>query len=249
MTDWSRLSHAYGAADDVPALLEQAGADPKSPAWSELWSRLYHQGGTYSASYAALPGLAEIARHWPGIDRAEPLVLAGSILASGDWPVDVERSQIFDAEAAGELRQLAEESLNDPQLRADHDLYVYLLQALLAFEGDDVWGQALDGITSGEYAVPCPHCEAENFIAFGQWGCFSTIDPMYMNDTGRKRLPLLPADPSTMDGQGMRLHTRALADGHPEVADKLTYIFGSATCAECNAPFRVDEAVVASCNG
>jgi hypothetical protein len=245
MTDWSRFSDAYGSADDIPALLEQAGADRNSPAWSELWSRLCHQGGTCSASYAALPDLEEMARRGTGTARVDPLVLAGAILASGDWPADIDRPHVLHADTAARLHVLAEEALGHPDLLADSSTYVYVLQALLGFEGDEVWGQVLDGVNDGEYEVPCPHCASDNFIAFGPYGYFSTLDDMYMNDTGGKRLPLVPADPSAMDGLGLRLHVRALADGQPDVAEKLTYVFGSATCAECDTPFRVDEAVVA----
>lgn len=37
---WSRFSHAYGDASDLPALFEQLDPDPKHPIWGELWSRL-----------------------------------------------------------------------------------------------------------------------------------------------------------------------------------------------------------------
>ncbi|KJY28834.1 hypothetical protein VR44_24430 [Streptomyces katrae] len=50
-------------------------------------------------------------------------------------------------------------------------------------------------------------------------------------------------------GLAKRLHARALADGQPEVAGKLTYVFGSAYCAECGALFRVDHAIVARWGG
>jgi hypothetical protein len=144
---------------------------------------------------------------------------------------------------------LADDTLGHADLLADSTAYVHLLQALLAFEGDEVWGQVLDGVNDGEYEVPCPHCGSDNFIALGEYGCFSTLDSMYMNGTGSTRLPLLPAEPSGMDGLGRRLHARAFADGHPDVAEKLTYVFGGATCAECDGLFRVDEAVVARWGG
>jgi len=61
---WSTLSHAYGSADDIPALLRAVAADvahssPTEGPWSELWSALYHQGDIYSASFAAVPHLVE----------------------------------------------------------------------------------------------------------------------------------------------------------------------------------------------
>ena len=64
---WSRLTHAYGAAGDIPALLERARGDlrpghHRESAWFDLWSALCHQGDTYTASYAAVPHLVAIAR-------------------------------------------------------------------------------------------------------------------------------------------------------------------------------------------
>jgi hypothetical protein len=58
--DWHLLHHAYGAASDVLALLEQidgfpAEADWQSEPWYSLWSALYHQGDIYPASIAAVP--------------------------------------------------------------------------------------------------------------------------------------------------------------------------------------------------
>lgn len=38
---------------------------------------------------------------------------------------------------------------------------------------------------------------------------------------------------------------RAVADGQHDVASKLTYVFGSACCAECDALFRVGHTIVA----
>ena len=60
MTDWSQLKHAYGTAEDIPALFERLGREPNDEAWRDLWSRLCHQGSVYSASFASLPLLAEL---------------------------------------------------------------------------------------------------------------------------------------------------------------------------------------------
>jgi hypothetical protein len=48
-----------------------------------------------------------------------------------------------------------------------------------------------------------------------------------------------------LDGLAERLYSRALADDHPDIARKLTYVFGNAQCAECDAVFSVEEAIVA----
>lgn len=56
---WAELEHAYGAAGDIPALLQQLGELPSSEndaePWFTLWSALTHQGDVYSASFAAVP--------------------------------------------------------------------------------------------------------------------------------------------------------------------------------------------------
>lgn len=62
---WSELRHAYGAATDIPLLLQAIERNParsesREGAWSKLWSALYHQGDIYSASFAAVPHVVRI---------------------------------------------------------------------------------------------------------------------------------------------------------------------------------------------
>lgn len=68
---WAGLSHAYGSAEDVPALLRQAGSggDGAGDAISELYGSLFHQGTVYPATAAAVPFLAELARSAPAPPR------------------------------------------------------------------------------------------------------------------------------------------------------------------------------------
>ncbi|OSZ62130.1 hypothetical protein OQI_01610 [Streptomyces pharetrae CZA14] len=242
MTDWSRLHHAYGTAEDIPSLLDRAGSDPQDSSWDDLWSRLCHQGTVYSASYAALPALTEMARRWTPPDRQAPLHLAGSIVASTDRPYGAEDPRVTYASAMAELAQLTEEALRLPGLASTD--YVDLLSTLLSFQGVEVWCEQLDGLNDEEYEVPCPACGSENFIVFGKYGFFSTIDSMYMKSTTARKVPLQPQAPSSLEGLAQRLHNRALADGHPDIAHKLTYVFGTAQCADCDEVFSVEKAIV-----
>src|SRR6266540_1614114 len=84
MTDWTTLEHAYGNAADVPALLASLSPDPQTEVWEELWSRLFHQGTVYSASFATLPALVDVAERWKPKERAQLIALAASIFASKD---------------------------------------------------------------------------------------------------------------------------------------------------------------------
>lgn len=192
MTDWSELHHAYGTAEDVPGLLDAARPAPQDPSWDELWSRLCHQGTVYSASCAALPALRDMARHWSPRDRRMPLCLAGSTVAGKDQPYGVQDPQVTYASETSDLVGLTEEALEDPGLADTPTTYVHLLAALLSFEGVDVWGERLDGLNDEEYEVSCPTCSTENFIAFGAYGFFSTVDSMYMKATTARKVPLQP---------------------------------------------------------
>jgi len=70
---WSELKHAYGSASDIPPLLRQLGALPKSEGkkepWHTIWSALAHQSDVYSASFAAVPHVVSALASAP--DRAD----------------------------------------------------------------------------------------------------------------------------------------------------------------------------------
>jgi hypothetical protein len=62
---WNELTHAYGSAGDIPALLLQLESFPESndyrdEPWFSLWSALAHQGDVYPASFAAVPHVVRI---------------------------------------------------------------------------------------------------------------------------------------------------------------------------------------------
>jgi hypothetical protein len=65
---WSELRHGAGKASNVPRLLRTLASEPEPSAvgqtaevWQDLWSSLCHQGSVYTASYAAVPHLIQIA--------------------------------------------------------------------------------------------------------------------------------------------------------------------------------------------
>ncbi|MFJ4093985.1 hypothetical protein ACIPYS_20595 [Kitasatospora sp. NPDC089913] len=68
--DWAGLEHAYGDADDVPALLRALGGPEETErrrALHALYGNIFHQGSRYPASAAAVPFLARLATD-PGRD-------------------------------------------------------------------------------------------------------------------------------------------------------------------------------------
>ncbi len=82
---WGSLQHAYGDAADIPALLTALASAPDKPAdataepWYSLWSGLCHQGDAYTASYAAVPHLVDIAGRVTGALNFDFLLLPTAI--------------------------------------------------------------------------------------------------------------------------------------------------------------------------
>ena len=121
-TAWASLAHAYGSAEDIPALLRNAETDtrgghiPGSP-WFSLWSALCHQGDSYAASYAAVPHLIRLARLPPYSSKYDPIYLAACIEVSrleGRGPsLDVGCSASY-LEALRQGKELATKALAQP---------------------------------------------------------------------------------------------------------------------------------------
>ena len=102
--DWASFEHAYGPADDVPAVLRAlvSGDDEQAEAaLDELHSNIWHQGSIYPATIPAVPFLAEIAAsRAAGARTAEVLHLLGRIAESTDPRGIEEPDAVRDAVAA-----------------------------------------------------------------------------------------------------------------------------------------------------
>ena len=64
--NWSKLTHAYGRARNVPHILRNMIAgDEKSSSfgWEGFWGSLHHQGDYYDSTVAAVPFLIEAVEH------------------------------------------------------------------------------------------------------------------------------------------------------------------------------------------
>jgi hypothetical protein len=89
--EWSKLSHAYGFADDVPALIRDlASSNPKvrQNAMHELYGNIWHQGTVYEATAYAVPFLAELLNSDKVTDKNQILLFL-SALANGHSYLDV----------------------------------------------------------------------------------------------------------------------------------------------------------------
>lgn len=241
MTDWSRLSHAYGSAEDIPGLLDQIGTERGGQVWSDFWSALCHQSTVYSASFAALPRLRAIASDEEARDddAVTAVILAAAIVAGEDQPHDAGDVRVRHAADIAEFGRIANRLL---PTAPDRYTYVYLLQSVLAFEGVRRWGHRLEGLNDDEYEIECPECTVALFVAFGDDGFFSCTGD-YAVDADVRKLPLRRANPESLSGLADRLHSTARAHGQEDVAVRLTCLFGAATCPECGTELSVADQV------
>jgi hypothetical protein len=230
--DWSQLHHAYGPADDLPALLAALSPDPDAPVWDELWSRLCHQGTVYPASFAALPRLADHAAACAPADRLAPLALAGAIVAS----IDVKGSPTHvDPPTLTRLQELADESLTATVWsRGD---FVHMLQAALACRGVRPWGRQLDHLADGEFPGTCPGCGDDLYIVIGDQNLFITAED-WVRHPRTARTPIEPRE-GELPGAGAWMLERALAARQPETAEALRALFGTGTCPRCRHTFAI----------
>ncbi|MEE6262857.1 hypothetical protein [Plantactinospora sonchi] len=99
--DWASMHHAYGSAEDVPALLEalrSPDAKERSLALSDFYGKVHHQGDVYPSTTASLPFLLELARDPATPDRD---TIVGLLVSISE--IAVERCEVdyVDADFAG----------------------------------------------------------------------------------------------------------------------------------------------------
>ena len=157
---WKELTHAYGSAANIPALLEQlktAGPqnDYDDEPWFSLWSSLCHQYDVYTASYAALPQIIIIAGSRPARERLDHFFLAASIEAFrhlDDAPPIPAKLQKAYQQAIAQASKLILDCL---ELEWQETEYQILLGALAAVRGHPVLGNAIFDL---DKETECPNC-------------------------------------------------------------------------------------------
>ncbi len=120
---WGDLEHAYGMADDVPALVRQlSSADPKvrGNTLDNLYSNIFHQGTRYPATPHVIPFLIELVAEPTIPDRGALLYLWGCLISGyfsvRDRPIWGDGEQLHNLDVApGEK--------DDPYLMALHQIY------------------------------------------------------------------------------------------------------------------------------
>lgn len=237
MTDWSKLEHAYGSAEDIPELLAKLSTSESARVWDDLWSRVCHQGSVYSASLPILENLLDIAEQWEARFRLAPLTLAAAIVASAkhEFPNELQRYNVV----IERLHLLTLETLRPGCRESD---FIYLLQAILAFEGEGFWSENLDRLCDGEFEGSCAACSGYLLFAIGEHGFFVTKE-LWTDPLKVTRYPLLPCSTEELPGEGAWLFKQCKRYGYEERAHWFRYLFGQVVCPHCGENISVAEAI------
>lgn len=234
MPNWKELSHAYGSAEDLPGIISALKPDPNAPAWDDLWSRVCHQGTTYSASPAVLPFLLRAASGWDAAARAMPLALAGSIVSAPQTTLSGYETTV---EA---LRMLGLDTVKDRELSRNDRIYV--MQSVLALQGDRLWGRVLDHLSDGEFPALCPNCRKDLYVVVGQYGFFVAAGE-WVRNSETSRTEIRPLETENLTGVGNWLYSVCDQSGDSELAGWVRYLFGVSKCPECCQHFEVVDAI------
>lgn len=237
MTDWSKLEHAYGSAEDIPELLAKLSTSESARVWDDLWSRVCHQGSVYSASLPVLPHLLEAASRWEPKYRSMPICLAGSIVVSArqEFPKELQAYNVV----IERLRLLTLDTLRPGCRERD---FIYLLQAALAFESGGFWSENLDQLCEGEFEGSCPACTGYLLFAIGEHGFFVTTE-LWTDPLKVTRYPLLACSVEELPEEGTWLFEQCKKYGYEERAHWFRYLFGQVVCPHCGETISVAEAI------
>jgi hypothetical protein len=85
---WDRLTHAYGAAIDVPEFLRRLAVG-NGEALGELFGTIWHQGTVYDATAYAVPFLIELL-DVEGVDIGGVLALLGCIAGGSSYDLGID---------------------------------------------------------------------------------------------------------------------------------------------------------------
>lgn len=235
VTDWRALQDAYGSAEPVGGLLDRADIDERA-VWNELWSRLCHQGTAYTASYEALPGLADLAARTVSAGFLEPLLLATCIITSTDVPESDADVRARYADAIAVLHSVAERLV---PLAGDDADFTYRVQALLATEGAGPWASRLEALADQELELACGHCGEQLLISLEN----SPASVRRFDDAAVGTTSMVPADPSALIDSEARAYELAMTHGRPRVAEHMLEMFGAFECPSCRSLERASSAL------
>ncbi len=257
---WALLSHAYGKADDIPEMiLELKGLSKIDLEENDLlYGYFCHQNTTYSATYAAIPHIVEIAfqENQSIENQTEIVIFCGSVhtlrnydkrfrIKSDDESLIKELTfQIEDAysKAIQKIKSLAKQFLAEKSL--DDSERFYLFYVFLAFKGFENLSKIFILNNFTEFSFQCPNCQYEHFIY--------QDDSKMIPDTKDYDFDLKPSNIDLKNLSDFQISKDQVAEWVLFYAEKydvkpvkyqIPYLFGEMICPNCDKKFRIIDAL------
>jgi len=152
---WNELKIRNGSATGVPDILRRLLNDPlNDEVFADLWPELCSEDTAWSAAYAAIPYVNDIAAKRPTENRTEHLWTVGYVVMCTEDEGQIPRDLVAEYHEAlpVTLAMLAESIVH----KHGRDDTRYLLAACAALQGHVKLGELLANLDCG-----CPHCEEE----------------------------------------------------------------------------------------
>jgi hypothetical protein len=165
-----------------------------------------------------------------------PLALAGGIVAARETNLE------GFGPVVQQLSLLARDTLDRANLSRNDRVYV--VQSMMAFDGDHVWGHALERLNDGEFAAACPACHKDIYVVVGD-EAFCCVED-WVRSTEARRSKIVPNSPERLTGTGRALHALCTASGDVELGEWISQAFGTTTCPNCMQSLDVASAIAAS---
>lgn len=266
---WAELEHAYGDAGDTPDLIRAIAAErtpnyDEGGAWYDVYSSLFHQRSTYSATYAAFPHIVRATLDGSRQQRTATLLVAGQLRIFGNSDTMIPKDLLPDFEAAMKsVESSSLEILRDAWPEADVYQRGDLLQALggLRFPRNGYIAQ-LDVLTREAWSVEarCPACKNIVECQLGDGGSSTQISQsgqliqetttrwQVMRDSYTKAIQSgreLLRDLSRWDEDSTPFVLAALAEelGDVELPQKILDLGATVPCAYCGSSFVLCDAL------
>lgn len=269
---WNLLNHAYGKANDIPEMILELKRLSKIDLEENdlLYGYLCHQNTTYSATYAAIPHIAEIAfqENQSIENQTEIVIFCGSVHALRDYDkcfhiksddeslvkeliLQIEESYLTAIEKIKPLAEklLAEKLLENSNLENSYQFYVFYM--FLAFEGFEDLSKVFILSNYKEFNFKCPNCKS--YLCICQQ---DTKMVAYKEDYARmssaKHFDLIPAKVDLQNLKGDLPSKQQVAEWVLFYAEKydvkpvkyqIPYLFGKMICPNCDKKISIIDAL------
>jgi hypothetical protein len=263
---WSLLGHAYGKADDIPEMILELREDFESERENGLFfSYLCHQNSTYSATFAAIPHIVEIAfqPNLNATNQFDIIIFCGSVhalrnhdrrykIASDDQDLVAKLTQEIEnayLKAIGEIKPLAEKLFGNAEL--DDEDQKYLFFSFLAFHEQEKLSQMFFEFSElDEFVFNCQNCKNEIYLwAEDERLVAYKLDPVFVKnfDNEAIKFELLPVKIDWKDWNGEYSNEQKakwmiflVEKYHIEpLKQQLPYLFSQMLCPHCKQTINI----------